>query len=175
MAAVLGPHADADWDVEAGSLEWSCWEVAAHVAHDLMTYAAQLMARRTSRYLPMRLVVTPGTSPDAVMEVVRASGRLLSSAVSAAGADARAWHWGMSDASGFAAMGIGEVLVHTFDIAVGLGVGWRPPDDLAGLVVARLLPDAPSGAGGDVLLWATGRSPLGAQPPATSWKWKAAR
>ena len=42
MVAVLAPHADADWQVRAGSLEWSCWTTAAHVAHDLASYAGQV-------------------------------------------------------------------------------------------------------------------------------------
>ena len=36
MVAVLAPQGDADWRARAGSLEWSCWATAAHVAHDLL-------------------------------------------------------------------------------------------------------------------------------------------
>jgi hypothetical protein len=51
----------------------------------------------------------------------------------------------MSDAAGFAAMGVAEALVHTYDITQGLGVAWLPPEPLCQLVVARLLPDSPPG------------------------------
>ena len=51
--------------------------------------------------------------------MVVACGRLLSSALAAAGPDARAWHWGATDPSGFAALGVNETLLHTYDIATG--------------------------------------------------------
>jgi len=52
MVRVLGPHTSRDWHVRAGSLTWSCWTTAAHVAHDLLAYAGQVAARPTSAYLP---------------------------------------------------------------------------------------------------------------------------
>ena len=111
MVAVLTPRADADWQARAGSLEWSCWTTAAHVAHDLASYAGQVGGRATAGYLPFDLVIAPDAPPRDVLEVVAACGRLLSVAVASAGAGLVAWHWGMSDAEGFAAMGVAEVLV----------------------------------------------------------------
>ena len=174
MTRVLTPHAEADWHVRAGSLEWSCWETAAHVAHDLVAYAGQVAGGATASYLPFDLVVGPAP-PREVLEVVAACGRLLSGAVERAGLGAVAWHWGLSDAAGFAAMGVAETLVHTYDITQGLGVGWRPPDALSQLVVDRLLPTPPQGRASDVLLWATGRADLDGRPRVTEWVWRAAR
>lgn len=68
------------------------------------------------------LVIAPEAAPREVLEVVSACGRLLSTTVASAGAGPVAWHWGMSDAAGFAAMGVAEALVHTHDITQGLGV-----------------------------------------------------
>jgi hypothetical protein len=132
MTRVLGPHATADWDVQAGPLEWSCWETAAHVANDLVKYAAQVAGEATASYLPFHLVVAP-SPPREVLKVVAACGRLLSGAVEHALPEALAWHWGMSDAAGFAAMGVAETLIHTHDITQGLGVDWRPPKPSANL------------------------------------------
>jgi uncharacterized protein (TIGR03083 family) len=174
MTRVLMPHVGADWQVRAGSLEWSCAETAAHVAHVVLKYAAQVAGGATAAYLPFDLVVRPSPPRD-VLEVVTACGRLLSGAVEHAGPDAIAWHWGPSDAAGFAAMGVAEALVHTHDITQGLGVGWRPPEPLCQLVVDRLLPDAPPGPASDVLLWATGRAALDGRPPPGEWVWRAAR
>ena len=173
MTRVLMPHAEADWRVQAGSLEWSCWETAAHVAHDLVAYAGQVAGGATASYLPFDLVVAPAP-PREVLEVVAACGRLLSGAVEHAGPEAVAWHWGMSDAAGFAAMGVAETLVHTHDITQGLGVGWRPPEALSQLVVDRLLPMPPQGRASDVLLWATGRADLEGRPRVSEWVWRAA-
>jgi len=174
MAAVLTPHVDLDWQARAGSLEWSCWKTAAHVAQDFASYAGQVAARVTAGYLSFDLVIAPDAAPGEVLEVVSACGRLLSLAVAAAGAGPVAWHWGMSDAAGFAAMGVAEALVHTFDITQGLGVAWRPPESLCQLVVARLLPHSPSGHSCDVLLWATGRAVLAGRPRVGEWIWRAA-
>ena len=112
MTRVLMPHADADWQVQAGSLKWNCWETAAHVAHDLVAYAGQVAGGATVSYLPFDLVVAP-SPPREVLEVVAACGRLLSVVVEHADPETVAWHWGMSDAAGFAAMGVGETLAHS--------------------------------------------------------------
>lgn len=119
-------------------------------------------------------VVATGEEPVELLRVVHAAAQLLVAAVGTAPDDARAWHWGPADRSGFAAMGIGELLVHTFDIASGLGVGWRPPAALAEIVLARLMPDVAPGDAGAVLLWATGRIELDGRPHAGGWRWRAA-
>ncbi len=174
MLGVLGPHDSLDWRVRAGSLEWSCWKTAAHVAHDLLAYAGQVAARPTTAYLPFDLVIAGDASPREVLQVVRACGGLLSSAVAAADPDVRAWHWGLCDPIGFAAMGVAETLLHTYDITQGLGVPWLPPEPLCAAVLGRLFPDAPPGDPVRVLLWSTGRAELDGHPRVTSWVWKAA-
>jgi hypothetical protein len=61
MVEVLTPHtADRDWQVRAGSLEWSCWTTAAHVAHDLLAYAGQVTSGPAHGYLPLDLPVRSG-------------------------------------------------------------------------------------------------------------------
>lgn len=57
MLRVLGPHTGRDWQVQAGFLDWTCWQTAAHVAHDLLAYSGQLAARPTTEYLPLDLTV----------------------------------------------------------------------------------------------------------------------
>ena len=172
MTRVLLPHAAADWEVRAGTLEWSCWETAAHVANDLVKYAAQVAGGATASYLPLHLVVAP-SPPREVLKVVAACGQLLSGAVEHAGPETLAWHWGMSDAAGFAAMGVAETLIHTHDITQGLGVEWRHPESLSQAVVDRLVPMPPPGRASDVLLWATGRADLEGRPRISEWIWRA--
>ena len=174
MLETLTPAVEMDWSVRAGALEWSCRETAAHVAHDLLAYAVQVAAESTESYLPLDLVMRPTASMEQVLAAVRACGMLLADSLTQH-PDAVAWHWGLADASAFAAMGVGEVLVHTDDITTGLGIEWSPPSDLADLVVRRVLPGTPPGPPPDVLLWATGRRDLAGTPARTQWVWRAAR
>lgn len=69
-------------------------------------------------------------------------------------------------------MGIVETLVHTHDLAQGLGFAWNPPADLCSRVLARLFPDAPESTDPwPALLWATGRDELPGRPRLTTWRW----
>jgi len=174
MVRVLGGLIDRDWRRRAGSLDWSCWTTAVHVAHDLLAYAAQLAACPATGYLPIDLVVRPATPPAQVLQVITACGGLLSSALTTADPAVRAWHWGPTDPGGFAALGVNEVLVHGYDITQGLGIRWLPPMRLCAAVLARLFPDAPTGDPRRVLLWSTGRVELDGRPRRTSWIVKAA-
>ena len=175
LRETLSPHVSADWQARAGDLEWSCAQTAAHVAHDLTAYAGQVASGSADAYLPFDLVVRDGTPPARILAVIGACGRLLGAALDAAGPAARAWHWGPTDPAGFAALGVNETLVHTWDITRGLAVDWRPPADLCTGVLDRLFPDAPPGDPADVLLWCTGRIALPGRPRLTSWVLKAAR
>jgi hypothetical protein len=174
MTRVLAPYASADWRRRAGTLEWSCWTTAAHVAHDLTAYAGQLAARADDAYLPFDLRIRDDASPRDLLRIVTAAGRLLSTMVAASEPAVRAWHWGPTDPSGFAALGVNETLMHTFDITSGLGINWYPPEAPCRAVLARLFPDAPAGDPVRVLLWVTGRGDLPGHPRVTSWTLKAA-
>jgi hypothetical protein len=175
MLRVLGPRTAEDWTAQAGSLEWSCWHTAAHVAHDLLAYAGQLAAQPTDAYLPIDLTVRPTASPADVLQVVTACARLLGNALATATPTLRAWHWGPCDPSGFAALGVAEILLHTYDITQGLSVDWLPPAPLSAAVLNRLVPTAPPGDPTPVLLWHTGRGDLDGFPRHTEWRWEAAR
>jgi hypothetical protein len=81
--------------------------------------------------------------------------------------------FGVADPDCFAAAaGVVEVLVHTHDIAQGLGVPWQPPDETCRRALARQFPDAPTDCDPwPTLLWATGRGELPGRSPITSWSW----
>jgi hypothetical protein len=168
VASVL----DQDWSVAAGDLDWSCRDTAAHIADDLFSYASQVVAQPSKGYLPIEAAPDPAATPESLLRCVEMCGQLLRLAVTAAPSEARAWHpYGTSDPEGFAAMGVVEVLVHTYDITRGLGLEWAPPPAISEPAVARLFPDAPSGDPSRVLLWCTGRTPLGDLPRLTKWRW----
>ncbi|MEU3460601.1 hypothetical protein ABZ721_11675 [Streptomyces sp. NPDC006733] len=175
------------WDGRAGSLEWDCWETVEHLSDDLFAYAAQLGPRTPPLESEVPFVWEsrrPGGPKNAVhadrtagaaglLQVLEACGALLVAMVRTSPAHTRAHHgFGVSDPEGFAAMGIVETLVHTHDLAAGLGLDWTPPADICARVLARLFPEAPDTTEPwPTLLWATGRAELPGRPRLTTWRW----
>ncbi|MCT4355656.1 hypothetical protein M5362_21190 [Streptomyces sp. Je 1-79] len=180
----------ADWQRPAGTLSWSCWETVEHLADDLFAYAAQLGldAPTLATEVPFRwerrreggpanvTYADPEAGTTGLLQVLESCGAMLTAVVRTVPADRRAYHcFGLSDAEGFAAMGIVETLVHTHDIASGLGVAFHPPAGLCDQVLTRLFPEAPRDADRwPALLWATGRGELPGRERLASWRWFAA-
>lgn len=172
MRSVLGAVADLSWAAPAGDLEWSCRDTAVHVADDLFSYASQVIAQPQDNYLPIDVVVDQDASNCQVLEAIAMCGRMLEQSVEHAYPEVRGWHpYGASDGPGFAAMGAVEVLVHTYDIARGLGLEWRPPATLCAPLLDRLFPHAPQGNPTAVFLYCCGRVPLGERSRLEEWAW----
>jgi hypothetical protein len=106
-----------------------------------------------------------------MLQAVEAIGALLVAMVRTTPPGVRAYHSsGVTDPEGFAAMGVVETLVHTHDLAQGLGVAWTPPAALCSRALARLFPDAPRTTDPwTTLLWATGRAELPGYARVTDW------
>jgi uncharacterized protein (TIGR03083 family) len=171
----LGPLTARDWSTPAGDLVWTCHQTAVHIASNLVKYAAQLAGHTNDAYLRFAVTVPDDEPPAELLRIIHGGGAVLAAVVEASPPAARAWHWGPTDASGFAAMGIGELLVHTYDISHGLGHDWQPPRDLAHAVVARLHPDAPVvDDPSALLLWSTGRIDINGLDRVDEWVWRAA-
>lgn len=180
----------AAWAAKAGTLEWDCWETVEHLADDLFAYAAQLGPRKPplSGAVPFvwesrrpggpanAIHADRAAGPDGLLQVLEASGALLVAMVRTTPPQVRSYHsLGISDPEGFAAMGLAETLVHTHDLAAGLGLAWTPLADVCARVLARLFPDAPADtAPWPTLLWATGRAELPGRPRLTEWRWESA-
>jgi RimJ/RimL family protein N-acetyltransferase len=174
--AVLRTATERDWTgVRAGRLEWSCHRTAFHIAEDLVAYAAQLAGRARSGYVPFEITLDDGTGNAGLLDVIEATGALLAAAVRTAPREARAFHpypFRSADREGFAAMGVAEVLLHTHDIAEGLGLPYEPPADLASYVLTGIFPHVqPGPEPWPTLLWATGRGELPGRAPVTEWRW----
>ncbi|THA56611.1 GNAT family N-acetyltransferase [Streptomyces sp. A1136] len=167
--------ADRDWSLPAAGLEWSCRDTAVHLTSDLTAFAAQLAGRADS-WLPLTVGAAAEAAPDALIDLVEASGRLLAAAVFAADPQDRAWHRaGAAGADGFAAMGATELLLHAHDILHGLGrADWTGSAHTGALILDRLFPHAPRPASADAwgsLLAATGRADLPGLPRRRNWRW----
>lgn len=180
--AALWAVTDRDWGaVRAGRLEWSCRETATHIASDLIAYAGQLAGRAQNAYVPFEITLEgseEGLDPadnEGALQVISTTGALLAAAVRTTPRSVRAFHpypFRHANREGFAAMGVTEVLLHTHDIAEGLGIGYEPPAELASFVLTRLFPQVkPGPTPWRTLLWATGRGELPGREPVTAWRW----
>lgn len=176
-AAVPAAVVDPAWHRPADG-ERSCRQLLDHLALGLVGYTGLLIARPTDRYITLFASLDPAAPIDACLDGLGIAGTVLASTVRDTPPEVRAWHpWGHSDRTGFAAMGVVELLLHTYDITRALGRAWSPPDELAAPALARLFPDAPTGTGdapADVLSWCTGRGDLPGRPrvPAGEWQWQ---
>ncbi|QNP71973.1 GNAT family N-acetyltransferase [Streptomyces roseirectus] len=175
-AALLRSLAGLDWaGTRAAGLEWSCRATAEHIAGDLLGYAGQLAGRARDTYLPFELRIDPEATNSGVVEVIETAGALLAAAVRTTPPRVRAFHpapFLAANRQGFAAMGIAEVLLHTHDIARGLGVVHQPAPELAEFTLQRIFPEVRPGLDPwETLLWATGRGELPGRAPVTSWRW----
>ena len=187
--STLGEASATAWENSAGSLEWDCWETIEHLSDDLFAYAARMgpaspplddrvpFACESRRPGGPRntIYVDRAAGAPGLLQALEACGGLLVAMVRTASPRVRAFHvHGVSDAEGFAAMGVAETLVHMHDVTQGLGLAWNPPADLCTRVLARLFPHAPVTASPwPTLLWATARGDLPGLPRLTGWRWYA--
>jgi hypothetical protein len=189
--ATLREATASDWHTPAGTLDWNCWETVEHMSDDLFSYAAQLGPSNPPLKTPVpfacsarrpggpdgAIFADPEAGPTGLLQVLEACGALLSTMIEAAKVPATDGPrpFGVADPAGFAAAaGVIEVLVHTHDVAQGLGLPWQPSPDLCRRALGRMFPDAPAGTDPWVtLLWATGRGELAGYPAVTSWGWYA--
>jgi hypothetical protein len=184
----LATATDRDWTaVSARGLDWTCWETVEHMSDDLFAYAAQLGPAKPSvtTHVPfgyrqarpggpyLTVFVDPAEGAAGLLSVFETCGALLAAMLDAVPADVVSFHnYGPSDPSGFAAMGVVEVLVHMHDVAGGLGLTWTPPADLCARARDRLFPSAPDGfEPWPTLLWCTGRADLPDRPAPAAWTW----
>ena len=144
----LEAFTDRDWKaIQGRDLDWSVWRTVVHINDDLYFYAAQVVLADESDYVCFELTADDHTNPERLLAAFTVNARLLAAVVATADPNSRAHHvYGASDPAGFAAMGVVEALIHTYDAVRGLddSSAWQPPDDLAAPVLARLFPHAPA-------------------------------
>lgn len=168
----LEPFAGADWGRPAGDLDWSCRTTLAHLLSALLYYAVNLATQseesrsggQANEELPIEIL----------LDAFEGRAAVLASLCASAPATARGAHeFGRADVDGFVAMACDEMLIHTADIAAGVGAPFEPPADLCAAVLARLFPWAPrDGDAWATLRWANGRATLGDRPRLDpEWVW----
>ncbi|MFC7892351.1 GNAT family N-acetyltransferase [Streptomyces sp. NPDC057381] len=175
--ALLRTATDRDWTtVRAGRTDWDCRQTAEHVAGVLVAYAGQLAGRATQAWVPFDITLDDGTGNEDVLHVLETTGALLAATLRTTPREVRAFHpypFRSANREGFAAMGVTEVLLHTHDIAEGLGLTYEPPARLCADVLTRIFPHVRPGTDPwRTLLWATGRGDLPGRPAVTEWRWR---
>lgn len=165
-----------DWERLAGDLEWSCRRTLDHIVDALAMYALHLATRAPERRPTIRNG-DPTAGPADLLAIVEGMAAVLAVIANAAPPSARGFHGaGMADAEGFLAMGCEEIVIHTDDIAHGLGLPFQPPVELARRIQLRIFPWAPTDADPwSAVRWASGRAALPDRPRlGPDWYWHCA-
>ena len=175
VVALMRSVRSEDWSRKAANVEWTCRYTVEHIISDLVHYAGQLIGQAQDDYFRFSFDTARAETNDQLIDVVELGGRMLALAIATAPSESRAWHpQGMFDPAGWDAMGSAEALVHTYDLALGLGLAWLPPDHIAAPIVRRAFPESPTGPpASSVLLWSTGRLDLDGHPHVGRWRYYA--
>ncbi|MFG1621604.1 maleylpyruvate isomerase N-terminal domain-containing protein [Kribbella sp. NPDC049227] len=175
LVQALRPAVDADWNVPAGSIEWTCRATAEHLGQAKLHWASQLAVGAPTQYVRWSARAQELAPAAGVLDFVEAAGSILALVVRASPSDVRAFHpWGIGDPEGFTGMACVEVLVHGHDLTTGLGCSLTPPPDLCERVLTRMFPHEPRATADPWLnlRWLTGRTQIPATPPPASWNWR---
>ncbi|MEU6218346.1 GNAT family N-acetyltransferase [Streptomyces sp. NPDC047022] len=174
--AALRAGGDQDWsEVIAGRLEWTCLRTAEHLTGALCGYAGQLTARARDARVPLYTTLRDGVDHEGILQSIETAAVLLATVIAATPREVRGFHplpFRSANREGFAAMAVTEIVLHTHDMAEGLGIAYEPEAELCEDVLTRLFPHVRPGPDHwRTLLWATGRGDLPGHAPVTSWRW----
>ncbi|GLZ42993.1 maleylpyruvate isomerase N-terminal domain-containing protein [Actinokineospora sp. NBRC 105648] len=171
----LHANVGADWSAPVPGLELTVAGVVAHISDCLLWYGTDLAAG-PPELSTSDVRVRPDSPPADLVRTLGTAARVLAAVVGSSPPAARGWHpWGLADPTGFAGMACDEILVHTRDAAVGLGVEFTPDRAHARATLDRLFPWAPPGDDPwQTLLWANGRVELPGRERLTDWRWHCA-
>jgi hypothetical protein len=176
---------DEAWETTADGLEWTCRDTVAHLMDDFGFYAMQLAGTRPPQtaYVPVLdpapwragsppivFWPDPATGTAGIITCLDATAGLLVGATAMASPDHRGYHpYGLSDRTGFAAMGIVEATCHAHDILSAHDVAYRADADVCRAALDRLFPNAVrTDDPWHDLLAATGRTD---ETRGTRWRW----
>lgn len=166
-ADALEPHEGADWSARAGELEWDVETTVAHVVGALAKSTLYL-ASRSTRFIAINPAKFRAATPTELVQSIVPAAQALAHTADASPPGSLAYHVsGMTDAEGYLAMDLGELLVHPWDACRGLGVDFHGADELAARVLARSYPWVeadPNEGPWRTLLWALGRISLADRP-----------
>ena len=176
---------DDAWEAPAAGLDWTCRDTLGHLLDDFGFYAMQLSGVNPPQTSYVELLEPPpwrdgsppivfwpdpATGTRGILSTLDAAGGLLVAVTATAPPERRGFHpAGLSDRTGFAAMGIVEAVAHAPDILSAHDVSYAADADICDRALDRLFPDAArTDDPWHDLLAATGRTP---QTRGTAWRW----
>jgi hypothetical protein len=176
LSNTLLPFVHLDWEVNTPDLEWTQSQTAIHTMRACLEYSYQVVGKRMDTYQPILFEKKDKATPPEYLPMISTASRILQKAIKDSNQSDRAWHaYGISDPIGFAAMGVVEVSVHTYDLAKGFGVSSVPNNIAAEFAINRIFSGTTEypafNTYGELLLWLAGRIELSSVPRRQGWKW----
>jgi hypothetical protein len=176
LEEVLQPTINLDWEIKTPDLDWTQSQTAIHTMRACLEYSYQVVGKRLDSYQPVLFEKKEKATPGEYLPMITTAARVLEKVVKDSDPSDRAFHsYGISDPVGFAAMGVIEVSVHTYDLAKGFGINFLPNEQAAEFAINRVFsgtieyPEYKSH--GELLLWLAGRTELSGVTRRTGWKW----
>jgi hypothetical protein len=123
---------DEDWSMQAGTLEWNCWQTVDHMIDCVFSYTMQVAARAESGFLPFgELHANSDASPGDLLAGLSAVGQMFHDVVQNAPSDTVASDGVLPlDLGDWCARAAYEIALHTHDVLSGVGASWDLPDAL---------------------------------------------
>jgi hypothetical protein len=128
---------DADWSVQAGTVEWSCLRTADHAVDCVWAPVFFLSSRRTDRYPEIGLDLGLGdrATPVLLVESLRMATRVLCALVRDSAPDVRSIIFRrpqplLGAPEDFLPRAAMELILHAHDVCIGLGVPFEPSADV---------------------------------------------
>ena len=128
---------DQDWSLPAGSLAWTCWQTIDHTIDCVHSFALQIAAEADGGFLPLAPMHAEVTaSPADLLRCLRGVSALLV-------AVARECPQDRTASDGIVILNIAdwraraayEVVLHTYDVVIGLGGSFSVSDRLAASII----------------------------------------
>jgi hypothetical protein len=176
LSQTLSQTTHLDWEIATPDLDWTQSQTAIHTMRACLEYTYQVVGKRMDTYQPVLFDKKDKATPAEYLPMISTASRILQKAIKDADVTDRAWHaYGVSDPIGFAAMGVVEVSVHTYDLAKGFGISFVPNNVAAQFAIERLFSGTTEfpnhDTSGELLLWLAGRIELSGTPRRQGWKW----
>jgi hypothetical protein len=158
VLSTLRPLLHEDWSAQAGTLDWTCWQTLDHMVDCVFSYALQLASRAPQGFPPLgELHGLPEAQAGDLLVALTGITELFGTFLRFVPTDVEASDGVVAlKPDDWAARAAYELLIHTHDIATGLGTSFFPP-----LAIASWVVDSPN-------LWMLDRT--AASPGGDAWE-----